>query len=57
MAASYTTTVSGKTYSGTVTETDGVYEVSIPNVSGATASGSSIQSAENNLTMRIDELV
>ncbi len=57
MAAAYSTSVGGKTYSGSVSETGGVYEVSVPNVPGAHASGSSIQAAENNLNMRIDELV
>lgn len=57
MAAAYSTSVGGKTYSGSVSETGGVYEVSVPNMPGAHASGSSIQAAENNLNMRIDELV
>lgn len=57
MAAAYSTHVAGKSYAGSVSETNGVYYVSVPNVPGAHASGSSIQSAENNLTMRIDELV
>jgi hypothetical protein len=57
MAAAYSTSVGGKTYSGSVSETGGVYEVSVPNVPGARASASSIQTAENNLNMRIDELV
>jgi hypothetical protein len=57
LAAAYSTSVGGKTYSGSVSEAGGVYEVAVPNVLGAHASGSSIQAAENNLNMRIDELV
>jgi len=57
VAAVYTTTVDGKSYTGDVSESDGEYTVSVQNVNGATASGSSIQAAENNLTTVIDELV
>jgi predicted RNase H-like HicB family nuclease len=57
-AAVYSTTVAGKNYSGSVVEeTGGVYEASVPNMPGATATGSSVQSAENNLSVRIDTLV
>jgi len=34
-----------------------VYVASVPALSGATASGSSLVAAENNLTIRVDELV
>lgn len=57
MAASYSTHVGGKSYAGSVSEINGVYTVAVPNVPGAHATGSSIQAAENNLNMRIDELV
>jgi predicted RNase H-like HicB family nuclease len=57
MEGAYFTSVGGKSYSGSVSEINGVYDVSVPNVPGAHASGSSIQSAENNLNIRIDELV
>jgi hypothetical protein len=57
-AAVYSTTVAGKNYSGSVVEeAGGVYEASVPNVPGATATGSSVQAAENNLSVRIDALV
>ena len=36
---------------------NGSYVASVPSVSGATATGSSMIDAENNLTVRIDELV
>lgn len=57
-AAVYSTIVAGKNYSGSVIEeVGGVYEASVPNVLGATATGSSIQAAENNLSVRINALV
>jgi alanine dehydrogenase len=48
-ATTYSTTVGGKNYSGSVQESDGVYEASIPNLPGASASGSSAELAEANL--------
>ena len=55
----YSTTVGGQQYAGTVEETNGVYTASLPNIPGpgATASGTSEISAENNLDTVIDELV
>lgn len=52
----YTTTVGGKSYSGSVEQSGGQYSVSIPNLPGASASGSSVQEAENNLNVKIDTL-
>ncbi len=54
---SFSTTIAGKQYSGIVSESNGEYVASDPSLSGATASGSSAIAAENNLTIRIDELV
>jgi predicted RNase H-like HicB family nuclease len=54
---SYSTTVAGTQYSGSVAESGGEYVASVTSLSGATASGSSLIAAENNLTTRIDELV
>ncbi|MGB6306202.1 MAG: hypothetical protein WBF89_00315 [Steroidobacteraceae bacterium] len=53
----YSTSVGGKSYSGSVVQSDGQYEVSIPNLPGATASASTAQAAENALTLKIDILV
>jgi predicted RNase H-like HicB family nuclease len=53
----FSTTVAGTQYSGSVEEFDGEYVASVSSLSGATASGSSLIEAENNLTVRIDELV
>ena len=57
MVTIYSTTVAGKQYSGSVEEANGEYTASVPNLAGATASGSSAEAAENNLNARIDELV
>jgi predicted RNase H-like HicB family nuclease len=57
LTTSYSTTVAGKSYSGSVQESDGSYVASIPNLPGASASGSSVQSAENNLNVVVDSLV
>jgi hypothetical protein len=52
----YSTTVAGKSYSGSIEQSAGQYEISIPNLPGASASGSSVQAAENALTVKIDTL-
>ncbi|MGC1869323.1 MAG: hypothetical protein WA700_00065 [Acidobacteriaceae bacterium] len=57
LSAVYTDTVGGKNYSGSVAESNGEYVASVPNLPGASASGSSVQSAENNLNTVIDALV
>jgi predicted RNase H-like HicB family nuclease len=57
LVGSYSATVGGTQYAGSVEEQNGSYVASVPSVSGATATGSSIIDAENNLTVRIDELV
>jgi hypothetical protein len=54
---SFTTTVAGTEYSASVAESSGSYEASVSSLPGATASGTSLIAAENNLTIRIDELV
>jgi predicted RNase H-like HicB family nuclease len=40
-----------------VQESDGEYVASVPSLSGATASGSSVAAAENSLSVRINEIV
>jgi len=55
--SSYSATVGGKQYSGSVEKSGGEYTASVSSLSGATATGSSPAAAENNLTLRIDELV
>jgi predicted RNase H-like HicB family nuclease len=48
--------VNGKSYSGSVEESGGTYTASVSSVPGAVASGSSVASAENNLTVVLDVL-
>jgi predicted RNase H-like HicB family nuclease len=56
LAASYSTTVAGKSYSGSVEESEGTYVASVPMPPGVSASGSTIQSAEENLNTILDTL-
>jgi hypothetical protein len=54
--ATYSTSVGGRSYAENVDESGGVYIASVPNPPGATASGASVQSAENNLSIKLDTL-
>jgi hypothetical protein len=54
--ATYSTTVGGRNYAESVDESGGVYVASVPNPPGASASGGSVQSAENNLNIKLDTL-
>jgi len=56
IAASYSTTVGGKSYSGSVSKTGETYTASVPIPPGVSASGSSIESAEMNLNIILDTL-
>ncbi len=56
LAAVYSTTVGGKTYSVDVEQNSGEYTASVANLPGATSSGSSVEAAENNLSAVIDTL-
>jgi hypothetical protein len=51
---SFSTIVNGKTYSADVTSSNGVYVANDLSLSGAEATGLSVQTAENNLSTRID---
>ena len=53
----FSTTVNGKTYSADVTYSNGEYVADAASLSGAEATGSSVQSAENNLSTRIEVIV
>ena len=46
----------GKSYSANITESDGTYTLSVGNLAGATASGSSLSAAEAALNVKIDTL-
>jgi len=56
LAASYSATVSGKNYPGSVEETAGTYIASVPVPPGASATGSSVEAAEHNLNIILDAL-
>jgi hypothetical protein len=56
LAASYSTTVSGKSYAGSVEESEGAYIASVPLPPGVSASGSSVEAAENNLNVILGSL-
>jgi len=56
LTISYSTSVAGKSYSGSVEESGGTYTASVPGQPGASANGSSVQSAENNLDAVLDSL-
>jgi predicted RNase H-like HicB family nuclease len=53
----YSTSVGGKSYSGSISQSNGTYSISVPNLPGASASGSSLQAAESALNVKIDTLV
>jgi predicted RNase H-like HicB family nuclease len=57
LVSSYSTTVNGTRYSGSVEQSGSEYTASVASLPGATATGTSLEAAENNLSARIDELV
>jgi hypothetical protein len=56
LIAGYSTTVGGKQYAASVDESGGEYTASIATIPRTSASGSTEQTAENNLNAHIDEL-
>jgi len=56
IAASYSTTVGGRSYAGSVEESGGRYTASVPMPPGVSASGASVQSAEDKLNIILDTL-
>jgi myo-inositol-hexaphosphate 3-phosphohydrolase len=56
LAATYSRTVSGKSYPESIEESGGVYVASVPSPPGITASGTTVESAENSLNMKLDTL-
>jgi len=56
IAASYSTTLGGKSYAASVEESGGVFTASVPMPPGLRASGGSIESAEFNLNIILDTL-
>lgn len=49
-------TIAGRNYPESFEETDGVIVASVPSPPGATATGSSVESAEYNLQIKLDTL-
>jgi hypothetical protein len=56
VAAPYSAVAGGKSYPGSVEVSAGVYVASVPDPPGASASGATVQIAENNLEMKLDEI-
>lgn len=53
----FSTTVAGKTYNADVSYSGGQYVADDSRITGAVATGSDLQTAENNLISRIDAIV
>jgi hypothetical protein len=53
----YSTSVGGKSYSANISQADGTYTLSVPNLPGASVTASSLSGAEIALGTRIDVLV
>jgi hypothetical protein len=56
LAAVYSTSAAGKNYSASVEQSGSSYIATIPYPPGGSVSGPSIEAAESNLAIRIDEL-
>jgi hypothetical protein len=56
LPAPYAAVAEGKSYPGSVEESAGEYVASVPNPPGASASGATVQIAENNLEVKLDQL-
>jgi hypothetical protein len=52
----YSTRAGGKNYSANISESNGTYTLSVPNVPGGTVTGTSLTAAEAALSTRIDIL-
>jgi hypothetical protein len=57
LVTTYSTTVGGTQYTGDVEQTGGEYSASIAGLVGASATGATIIGVENNLNLRISEIV
>jgi hypothetical protein len=56
-SSTYSTSVAGKSYSANISQANGTYTLSVPNLPGASVSGSSLSVAESALSIKIDILV
>jgi hypothetical protein len=57
IAATYSVTAAGRSYSGSVSQSNGLYQISVANLPGASVTAASLQEAEIALTVKIDTLV
>jgi hypothetical protein len=55
-SSTYSTSVAGKSYSANISQANGTYTLSVPNLPGASVSGSSLSLAESALNIKIDTL-
>jgi hypothetical protein len=53
----YSTNVGGKSYTANISQANGTYTLSVPNLPGSSVTASSLTAAENALNLRIDLLV
>jgi predicted RNase H-like HicB family nuclease len=56
-SSTYSTNVGGKSYSANISQANGTYTLSVPNLPGASVSGSSLNDAEIALSIKINTLV
>ena len=56
-SSTYSTSVGGKSYSANISQTNGTYTLAVPNLPGASVSGSSLSEAEIALSIKINTLV
>ncbi len=56
LSSTYSTNVGGKSYAANISQSKGVYTLSVPNLPGASVTGSSLSAAESALNLRIDLL-
>lgn len=56
VSSTYSTNVGGKSYAANISQSKGVYTLSVPNLPGASVTGSSLSAAESALNLRIDLL-
>ncbi len=56
LSSTYSTNVGGKSYAANIVQSKGVYTLSVPNLPGASVTGSSLSAAESALNLRIDLL-
>jgi hypothetical protein len=56
-SSTYSTSAGGKSYSANISQSNGTYTLSVPNLPGASVSGASLNAAESALSVKVDSLV